>query len=355
MPRTSAPSSPAVTDQRPPRPPDRDRAPAPVDERAGERRIVVVGFGGIQSLDLVGPWEVFATADRLATAGPRYRLELAAAGGEPFTSWSGLSFGHTADLGRLRGPIDTLVVVGGDGTREAVVDERLLAGIRRVAPRCRRVTSVCSGAFLLAAAGLLDGRRATTHWSWVDAMATSFPEVQVEADPIFVRDGDVWTSAGVTAGIDLALALVEDDHGPDVARAVARQLVVYLQRPGGQHQFSAPLALQAADRPALRDLQAWIREHVADDCTVPALARQAGMSERTLARAFRTECGTTPADYVEQVRVEAARQLLETTDLTVAAVAARCGFGTPETLHRAFRRRTGSTPAAHRARFRATA
>ena len=314
---------------------------------------MVVGFGGIQSLDLVGPWEVFATADRLATSGPRYRLELAAAGGGPITSSSGLAFGRAADLGRLRGPVDTLVVVGGDGTREAVVDEHLLAGIRRIAPRCRRVTSVCSGAFLLAAAGLLDGRRATTHWSWVDAMAASFPEVTVEADPIFVRDGDVWTSAGVTAGIDLSLALVEDDHGPDVARAVARQLVVYLQRPGGQHQFSAPLALQAADRPALRDLQTWIREHVADDCSVPALARQAGMSERTLARAFRTECGTTPADYVEQVRVEAARQLLETTDLTVATVATRCGFGTTETLHRAFRRRTGSTPAAHRARFRA--
>ncbi len=315
------------------------------------RRVVFVGFAGVQSLDLTGPWEVFAAAARLAPEGHGYDLVLASAGGRPVTSWSGLTMGPAVDLGRLRGAVDTLVVVGGDGTRAALEDEALVAAVARVGARARRVTSVCTGAFLLGAAGLLDGRRATTHWSAAEALALAFPEVDVDADPIFVRDGHVWTSAGVTAGIDLALALVEEDLGPAVARRVARRLVVYLQRPGGQHQFSAPMAVQAAQRPALRELQAWIREHVDADCTVPALARQAGMSERTLTRAFRAECGTTPADYVEQVRVEAARQLLESTDLTVAAVARRCGFAGPQTLHRAFRRRTGVTPAAHRARF----
>lgn len=317
-----------------------------------DRRIVFVGFDGLEALDLFGPWEVFATARQLVE-GPTYDLVLTSVDGGPVRTASGLAIADTVDLGRLRGPVDTIVVVGGDGTRQAVADPVLLRAVQRLAGRARRVTSVCTGSFVLAAAGLLDGRRATTHWAYADVLADAFPSVEVDADPIFVRDGPVWTSAGVTAGIDLALALVADDLGPDAARQVARRLVVYLQRPGGQHQFSAPMALQAAERPALRDLQVWIREHLDADCTVPALAQQAGMSERTLARAFRRECGTTPADYVEQVRVEAARQLLETTDLGVAAIARRCGFTHAETLHRAFRRRTGTTPAAHRARFTA--
>lgn len=317
------------------------------------RPVVLVAYDGVQGLDVTGPFDVFSGAnDALGTTA--YEVGLAATVPGRIRTASGMAL--VADLAlddEL--DIDTLVVPGGRGVHTARREPLTVTAVARHARSARRVASVCTGTFLLAEAGALDGGPVTTHWAHADRLADEFPDLEVERDPIFVRNGRCWSSAGVTAGIDLALALVEDDHGPDVARAVARQLVVYLQRPGGQHQFSAPLALQAADRPALRDLQAWIREHVADDCTVPALARQAGMSERTLARAFRTECGTTPADFVEQVRVEAARQLLETTDLTVAAVAARCGFGTPETLHRAFRRRTGSTPAAHRARFRATA
>jgi transcriptional regulator GlxA family with amidase domain len=214
---------------------------------------------------------------------------------------------------------------------------------------------VCTGAFVLAAAGLLDGRRCTTHWAYSDALARRHPTLQVEPDSIFVRDGEVWTSAGVTAGIDLALALVEEDRGSEVARTIARHLVVYLQRPGGQGQFSAAMAAQDRGGTALRDLVAWIREHLDADCSVAALARHAGMSERSLARAFRVQLDTTPAELVERCRVEAARQLLETTDLTVAAVAARTGFGTPATLHRAFGRRVRTTPADYRARFRGRA
>lgn len=322
-----------------------------------DRRVVFVAFEGMQLLDLVGPLEVFAGA--ALTAGPSkgYRTEIAALeGGEgrTVTTSSGVVVGVPLALEQVEGRIDTLVVVGGQGSRAAAADPAVVAEVRRLARRAGRVSSVCTGAFVLASAGLLDGRRATTHWAYCDALASGHPAVEVLGDPIFVRDGSVWTSAGVTAGIDLALALVEDDLGPGVARRVARHLVVYLQRPGGQNQFSAPLAVQAAERPALRELQVWIREHLDADCSAAALAREAGMSERTLARAFRNECGTTPADYVEQVRVEAARQALETSDLTVAAVAARCGFGTPETMHRAFNRRLGVTPGAYRARFHTT-
>lgn len=322
-----------------------------------DRRAVFVAFDGMQLLDLVGPLEVFAGAALTAGPGKGYRIQIAALGGgegRTVTTSSGVVVGAPVSLELLDGRIDTLVVVGGRGSRAAAADPALAAEVRRLARCARRVCSVCTGAFVLAAAGLLDGRRATTHWAYCEGLADRYPAVDVEADPIFVRDGNVWTSAGVTAGIDLALALVEEDLGPAVARVVARHLVVYLQRPGGQNQFSAPLAVQAADRPALRELQAWIREHLDADCSVAALARQAGMSERTLARTFRNECRTTPADYVEQVRVEAARQLLETSELTVAAVAARCGFGTPETMHRAFNRRLGVTPGAYRVRFHTT-
>jgi transcriptional regulator GlxA family with amidase domain len=257
-------------------------------------------------------------------------------------------------LADVRGGIDTLIVAGGEGVHQAIADPEFVAAVRRAATGARRTTSVCTGAFMLAEAGVLDGRRATTHWHSCRTLARRYPGVTVDPDPIFVRDGDVWTSAGVTAGIDLALALVEDDLGSEAARTVARWLVVYLQRPGGQSQFSAPLRLGRPARPALRDLLTWIAGHPDQDCSIAAMARRAGMSERTLARTFRAECGTTPAGHVEAVRVEAARHLLETTDLNVAAVAARCGFGTAETLHRAFRRGLQVTPDGYRRRFRAT-
>jgi transcriptional regulator GlxA family with amidase domain len=204
---------------------------------------------------------------------------------------------------------------------------------------------------VLAAAGLLDGRRATTHWSECERLATLFPAVTVEADPIFVRDGDVWTSAGVTAGMDLALALVEDDLGADVAREVARWLVLFVQRPGGQAQFSAQLAAQRPERDALRDVTAWMVDHLAADLSVPALARRAGMSTRNFARVFHAELRTTPAAFVETTRLEAARRLLESTDRTIDDIARACGFGTVETMHRTFKRTVRVTPGDYRRHF----
>jgi transcriptional regulator GlxA family with amidase domain len=245
---------------------------------------------------------------------------------------------------------DTLMVVGGLGVREMAGDERACEHLRRIAARSGRVTSVCTGALALAAAGLLDGYEATTHWASLEELA-AHPGVRVLGDRLHVQDRDRWTSAGVTAGIDLALALVEHDHGPDLAHQVAAWLVVFVRRPGGQSQFSAQLQAQPARREELRELQRWIPANLADDLTVAALAARAGMSERTLVRAWRAETGTTPAAYVESVRLEAARRLLESTDMTVAAVASAVGLRGPERLHRAVRRRLGTTPDRYRQHF----
>jgi transcriptional regulator GlxA family with amidase domain len=243
-------------------------------------------------------------------------------------------------------------VAGGRGIREAAHDPDVVAWVRRASGRARRTTSVCTGAFALAAAGLLDGRRATTHWASCDALQREYPAVMVDPEPIYVRDGDIATSAGVTAGMDLALALVDEDHGSAVALEVARWLVLFLRRPGGQAQFSAGLAAQVAVREPLRELQGWMADHLDADLSVGALAARAHMSPRTLARAFKREVGLTPASYVEALRVERARGALESTDLPVEAVARQCGFGTVETLRRAFGRRVGVAPAAYRDRFR---
>jgi transcriptional regulator GlxA family with amidase domain len=316
------------------------------------RRVVIVAFEGVQSLDLCGPMEVFAGAARLRPGA--YEVLVAGPQAGPVATTSGLTVHVPLALEDVAGPIDTLIVAGGDGVHDAITDQGFVAAARQASRRARRTTSVCTGAFVLAEAGLLDGRRATTHWRSCRTLERRYPGVTVDADPIFVRDGDVWTSAGVTAGIDLALALVEDDLGSETARLIARWLVVYLQRPGGQSQFSAPLRVTRPARPALRELLSWIADHPDENCSITVLARRAGMSERTLARAFRAECGSTPAGHVEAVRIEAARSLLETTDLNVSAIAARCGFGTVETLHRAFRRRLHVTPDGYRRRFRAT-
>jgi transcriptional regulator GlxA family with amidase domain len=253
----------------------------------------------------------------------------------------------------VEGPIDTLVVVGGDGTYDAVADEHLVQHVRRLACDARRVASVCSGAFVLAQAGLLDGRRATTHWRVCDLLARSFPAVRVDPDPIYVRDGNVWTSAGVTAGMDLALALVEEDHGRDIALAIARRFVMFLRRPANQSQFSAPLLAQVAAHDGIRAAQHHVVEHPDADCSVAALARVALMSERTFARSFAAETGVTPARYVERVRVETARRLLEDTDDGVEAIAAAAGFGTAETMRRTFLRLVRTSPTEYRRRFRA--
>ncbi len=313
---------------------------------------MVVVFPGLQTLDLAGPHEVFATANRF-TGRPAYDLTVAAVRAGPVAGSSGLGVVADTALADVDGPIDTLMVVGGDGTYTAVTDDTLIAHVRRLAALADRVTSVCSGAFVLAQAGLLDGRRATTHWSVCDLLASTFPAVTVEPDPIYVRDGHVYTSAGVTSGMDLALALVEDDLGRDIALQVARQLVLFLRRPANQSQFSAPLAAQMAERDGLRDAQRHVVEHPDQDCSVAALARVAAMSERHFARCFTEEVGVTPARYVEQVRVETARRLLEDTDGGVETVAAAAGFGTSETMRRTFVRVLRTSPSEYRSRFRA--
>jgi transcriptional regulator GlxA family with amidase domain len=307
------------------------------------RRVVVVAFPGFQALDVSGPSEVFSQAG--------YAVELVAVDPDPLRASNGLRVVPDRALEGCRGGIDTLVVAGGRGVREASQDERLISWLRLAARRSRRVTSVCTGAFLLARAGLLDGRRATTHWAACDALARTHPAVEVDPDPIFVRDGNVYTSAGVTAGIDLALALVEEDVGRAAALEVARNLVLFVRRPGGQAQFSATLAGQSASRPGIRELQSWISENLDADLSVPALAQRAFMSPRNFARVFAQQVGTTPGAYVESVRVERARTLLETTDLHVEEIARACGVGTVETLRRAFGRRVRVSPSDYREHF----
>jgi transcriptional regulator GlxA family with amidase domain len=322
-----------------------------------ERQIVIVLFDGVQSLDVTGPLEVFAGADRYRRSrrldAPGYDVRTAAPTMGPIRTSSGLTIVPDSTVDQVTGALDTLVVAGGDGVNAALGDTALVGAIRRLARRARRVTSVCSGAFLLAEAGLLDGRRATTHWSRCDELAARYPSVTVEPDPIFTRDGDVTTSAGVTAGMDLALALVADDLGRHATLTIARHLVLFLQRSGSQAQFSAQLATQLADRDEIRELQQWIADHPGDDCSVAALARRAAMSPRHLARVFVEDVGTTPARYVEGVRVEVARRRLEESGDSIEAIATECGFGTTETLRRAFARHLGLPPAEYRSRFRA--
>lgn len=314
------------------------------------RRIAVLAYQGVQSLDVLGPVEVFDHAAREKPGS--YVIDVVGPAEGGFVTMSnGVQLG-TAPLPEPPSRTDTLVVAGGEGTREAVEDRTVIEWIARTSRRARRTTSVCTGTYLLAAAGLLDGRRATTHWAHAERLTALYPTVQLDPDPVYVRDGNVWTSAGVTAGIDLALALVEDDLGPEVALAVARMLVVFLKRPGGQAQFSGALAAQQATQPALRELQAWIAGHLDEDLSNAALAARANFSERSFARAFRAEVGQTPAAYVETLRVEHARSLLEDGAESLEAVAAAGGFTSTEVLRRAFHRHVGVSPAAYRERFR---
>jgi transcriptional regulator GlxA family with amidase domain len=309
----------------------------------GPVRVVIVAFDGFQSLDLTGPAEVFAAAG--------WSVRIVTSDGAAVRSSSGIRVVPDGDLASARGAIDVLLVVGGEGTPSAMADAALLAWLRRAAARARCVTSVCSGAFVLAEAGLLAGRRATTHWSVCDALARRYPDIDVDPDPIYVRDGDVWTSAGVTAGMDLALALVEEEAGRDTALAIARRLVLFLRRPGNQSQFSAQLSLQSADRDALREIQRHVVEHPGADLSVDVLAARAAMSPRHFARCFREETGTTTARFVEASRLEAARRRLEECDDSIDAIARACGFGTAETMRRTFLRTLHVGPTEYRRRF----
>jgi transcriptional regulator GlxA family with amidase domain len=321
------------------------------------RGVLIVVFDGVQSLDVTGPLEVFTGANgHLAGrdgCGPAYEIVVAGPGGAPVRTSSGLTIVPQADLRAVPAP-HTLLVPGGEGTRSGGAgSEEVTAWLREHAPAARRVASVCTGAFLLARAGLLDGRRATTHWAYADALQRGFPAVRVEPDRIYVRDGAVVTSAGVTAGIDLALALVEEDVGREAALDVARHLVVFLRRPGGQAQFSAQLRAQAARRRPLREVQHWISERPAADLSVERLAARAGLSPRQFARSFAAETGVTPGRYVDRVRLEAARRELEDTGAAVGQVARSCGYGTAEAMRRAFIRALGVSPAGYRQRFQA--
>jgi transcriptional regulator GlxA family with amidase domain len=320
-------------------------APAP-------RIIEVLAFPSVQLLDVTGPLQAFATANEHVTqaggTGP-YDLRVVAKGGESVTASAGLAI-TAAPLPRPSSAVDTLIIAGGPGVQAASADPSLVDWVRQRAARARRVASVCTGAFLLAASGALDGRRAATHWSVCKEFAQRYPAVRVEPDPIFVRDGSVWTSAGVTAGIDLALALIEQDLGRTVALAVARYLVVFLKRPGGQAQFSTALSLQSAEDKfgALHD---WINKHLADDISLPMLADQAGMSERSFSRHYAEATGLTPTRAVERLRVEAARRMLSESRLPVKRISQRCGFGSEETMRRSFLRVLSATPQDYRDRF----
>ncbi|WP_024761490.1 GlxA family transcriptional regulator [Streptomyces exfoliatus] len=316
-----------------------------------QRPVLVVLFDGVQSLDVTGPYEVFAGAGRAAGHPAAYPIRTASLDGGPVRTHSGLRLLPDTTLAAAvaDGAPHTLVVPGGEGTREPA--PALIDWLRTHAPDAGRLVSVCTGALLLAEAGLLDGHRATTHWIACDHLARCYPEVDVDPDPIFVRDGRLSTSAGVTAGIDLALALVEEDLGRDVALTVARHLVVFLRRPGNQAQFSVQLSAQTARREPLRDLQQWITEHPGDDLSVEALAARARFSPRHFARAFHAETGTTPGRYVDRVRLEHARRLLEETSRGVEEVSRASGYGTPEAMRRAFVKALGTAPADYRRRF----
>ena len=316
------------------------------------RRVEVLAFTEVQLLDVAGPIEVFASANDKASppheAAP-YEIRVVAPDGAPTRSTSGLVI-VTAALPDPAEPLDTLIVAGGQGVMRAAEDARVVDWLRARAGAARRTASVCTGAFLLAAAGLLDRRRAVTHWEYWDLLRRRHPAVTVEPDPIFVHDGPVWSSAGVTAGIDLSLALVEEDLGRAIALAVARHLVVFLKRPGGQSQFSAALSLQSADD-RFAELHGWLAEHLAEDLSLPRLAARARMSERTFLRRYRDATGMTPGRAVEQLRVEAARQLLADTRLPTKRIATRCGFGSEETMRRSFARLQGVSPQDYRQRF----
>lgn len=316
--------------------------------------MLVLGFEGVQALDVVGPFDVFtgATQDLAARGvGTGYDVTLVSPDGAPVVTGSGLAL-VSAPLPDPAVAVDTVVLPGGFGTAAARRDQRLVTWIREVSASARRVVSVCTGAMLAAEAGLLDGCPATTHWAYADLMAREYPAVAVDPEPIFVRSSaSVWTSAGVTAGIDLALALVEDDHGTEVAQNVARWLVLYLRRPGGQTQFAAPVWVPRAKRAPIREVQEAIEAHPGGDHGIPVLAQRAAMSPRHFTRVFTHEVGEAPGAYVERVRTEAARRQLTETDDTVTAIAARCGFGTAETMRRNFIRRMGVSPDQYRKTF----
>ncbi|MCC9308842.1 DJ-1/PfpI family protein [Kitasatospora sp. RB6PN24] len=314
---------------------------------APTRQVVIIGYDQSELLDVACVSDTLDAANRLG-AEPGYQVRLASMQGRPVRSAGGLALVSQAALEKLRGPLDTLVVAGGPGHLDAAADQPLLEQVRRLAAASRRVASVCTGASVLAAAGLLDGRRATTHWAYARKLAERYPRVTVDPRPLYVVDGGVCTSAGVTSALDLTLALVEDDHGPDLARSIARWLVTYMQRPGNQAQLSPYVQDAPPTHRLLRQVVRYIAGHLDADLSTAALAARSDVSERHLSRLFLDRLGEPPARYVRTARTEAAATLLTTTALPLTVIARRCGFRSTETLRQAFQARYGTTPSAHR-------
>jgi transcriptional regulator GlxA family with amidase domain len=323
------------------------------------RKIVFVAFDGALATDIAGPSDAFGIVNRLhedealpALPKPAYDVRYVSLQGGLVRASSGLTVDTERVSAKLLADLDTLIISGGSWMLETIKDKALVRWIAKAAPRARRVCSVCSGAFLLAEAGLLDGRNAVTHWSMIDEFRARYPKVKLALDPIYVADGKVWTSAGVTAGIDLALALIRRDHGPEIATRVAKQMVVFLQRPGGQAQFSAALLAQETatkrDDPLI-EITAYIAANLDRDLSVNALAEQAGMSPRSFARLFKN--GQTPAKLVESSRLEAAARALSESQASIKQIASQCGFGDEERMRRAFMRKLGVAPSGYRERF----
>jgi transcriptional regulator GlxA family with amidase domain len=311
------------------------------------RRVVIVGYPDVELLDVACVSDTFDAANRLGAA-PGYAIEFATLGAQPAVSGSGLVLAGQHALERTKGPLDTLVVAGGLGHEKAAADPVLVAHVRRLARESRRVSSVCSGTGVLAAAGLLDGRRCTTHWGVAKSLATRYPRIEVDPKPLYIKDGNVYTAAGVTSGLDLTLAFVEEDHGAELARAVARALVTYLHRPGNQAQVSMFVRDPAPENSVVRKLVTHIAANLDDDLGAAALADRAGVSERHLTRLFLDHVGRPPAKYVRETRTEAAARLLTSTALPLAAIARRCGFGSAETLRQAFVGQYGIPPSRYR-------
>jgi transcriptional regulator GlxA family with amidase domain len=325
------------------------------------RRIGFLIYPGCDGLDLCGPHEVFHWADTwLPRFGrkdePGYRCQILAAAPGPVRTLCGLEVTATHSYHDIDDGLDTLIVAGGViNSEQAGKDPALLEWVHSIAPKVRRIGSVCTGAFILAAAGLLHQRRVTTHWMFSDGLATDYPSVRVDSSLLFTRDGNIYSSGGITAGIDLALALVEEDLGREIAIAAARMMVVFPRRPGGQSQFSTHVKyLDVRRRPEIEELQVWILGHPGDDLSINALAQRMGMSPRNFARLFHSETGDTPAQFVERARADAARCKLEQSILPVATVAEQCGFGNTERMRRTFQRLFGVSPHDYRARFRST-
>ena len=324
-----------------------------MNEPVSNRRVVIVMYPRVRELDVAGIVDVFSSANAILPEERRYRIEFVSTEKAPqVDGMYGLGMRGGPHYSTLKGKVDTLLVPGGIGVETGRNAAALLKWLRKQAGTSRRVGSVCVGAFLLAEAGLLDGRRATTHWAFASRMASEFPAVKVDPEPIWVKDGHLYTSAGATSGIDLSLALLEEDHGRKVALEVARMLVVFLCRPGNQAQFSVSLQEQTTENRPLRDLQVWMLDHLADDLSVPALAARAAMSDRNFQRVFTRELGKSPAHYVEEIRIEAVRRKLERSTQSMEEIATACGFNSADVMGRSFLRQLKVTPAEYRARFR---